>query len=340
MLVVGWQIMGTSSPNNTGPRDVAFAHHFQALLRRLDLTPRRIAVIYLVFGLTALYVSDVLFVQLFDDPFLQRVQGVKGFVEVLLTTGLIFGLTTGGRAPLEAETDRLQRQREELQVLHRVMRHNLRNDLNTIQGYAELIHDDTEDERRQEWCRAVMESVSKLLHYTEQANRIRQISDRSNGRQTELDLAETIPRIIETNTKASDAGSVTVDLPDEARVEANHMLDVAIDELVTNAIKHNDDETPEVAITVEQAHGPLATTLVIVEDNGPGLSTNTLEVFEQAKEEPLLHMNGMGLWLVYWTVTESNGSMEIESSDDGTRITLTVPSAMEMSTASMAQAFG
>ena len=54
------------------------------------LTPARIAGLYVLFGFTALLVSDVLLNRFVGEPLLSTLQGIKGGVEILLTAGFIF----------------------------------------------------------------------------------------------------------------------------------------------------------------------------------------------------------------------------------------------------------
>lgn len=328
--------MGPGSGHNLD-NNVGLTHHFQTALRRFELTPPRVTILYLLIGFSALYGSDVLLVKYFEDPLLSRLQGIKGAGEVVLTAGFIFGITRGSRAPLELETDRLERQREELEVLHRILRHNLRNDLNVICGYTELLQEHTTNEELRMWCDDIIDNVNDLLDYTEKANLVREIS---NKQVSKIDLATTIPRVIENNQHLTKADEVSVSLPDHARVEANHMLDVAIDELLTNAVEHNDPADVSVSLTVDPATAPISTTQIVIEDDGSGIPENELQVLSKRTENALTHMSGLGLWMVHWTVIESNGTMQIDTDDTGTRIVLSVPTAMEIPNESMAKAFG
>jgi signal transduction histidine kinase len=177
------------------------------------------------------------------------------------------------------------------------------------------------------------------MEYTEQAARIQSITEEPNGVVTTVDLAEAVPRIVNENERVSEA-DVSVETPAYAAFEANHMLDIAIDELVSNAIEHNDSSAPELSVSVTRTGGPTGTTRVSITDNGPGIHPKTLEVLEQGREDQLLHMNGMGLWMVYWTTIESGGSLDIETAESGTRVTITLPTALSISGGSMARAFG
>lgn len=332
--------MAISRGYGNNGNNIGVTHHLHTLLREFEFTPLRVAVFYLILGMGALYLSDVLFVVWFADPLLSRIQAIKGMVEVVTTAGLFYVFTTGSRYPLEIETDRLERQREELQVLHRVMRHNLRNDLNVIMGYVDLIKAQPDSPTKDQWCEKILDGVSGLMKYTEKAQQIEDISDPDNPRHARFDLAETIPTVLRDNPHISGAVNLSQDIPDSAPVEANHMLDRAIEELVTNAIQHNDAEQPAVSITVDQQRGPIGETQLLIEDNGPGIHRDTLNVLEESREDPLLHMDGLGLWMVYWTVMASNGRLNIEvGKDRGTRVELTLPKALDLPSGSMAEAF-
>lgn len=79
-----------------------------ALLNRVEITPARITAAYLLFGFAALYLSDVILVQLFADPVLSQLQTLKGGVEVLATGGLIYGLSRWSRSQVETRENRLR----------------------------------------------------------------------------------------------------------------------------------------------------------------------------------------------------------------------------------------
>lgn len=320
-------------------RFAGLAHHLQSVLTDIELTPFWVTFVYVIFGLGALYLSDVLFVHWFSEPLLSRVQAFKGIVEVGLTAGIIYVLMRGSQYPMQHETEMLRRQREELQVLHRVLRHNLRNDLNVIMGYVDLLQHNPSSPSAEEWCRNILNGVEGLLDYTNKATQIEEISDPRNGRFSEYNLVEGIPSVVRHHDLITDDVEVAVDLPETAPVEANHMLEPAIDELVTNAIQHNDSEMPRVSITVDPTRGPVGTTQIVIEDNGPGIDDDTLTVLEEAREDSLMHMSGLGLWMVYWTVMESNGHLNIYSGDDGgTRVELTLPKSLDLSPKSIAAA--
>ena len=204
-----------------------------------------------------------------------------------------------------------------------------------------MILDNPDADRRHDWCQQIIAGVQGMLEYTEKARRIHEISGNDGPRHTRFDLTESINTVLADNPLVTNDIQLTTTFPDSASVAANHKLPLAIDELVTNAIEHNDTDEPAVAITVAPDRGPPATTQVIIEDNGPGIHSDTVEVLERAKEDKLLHLSGLGLWMVYWTVMESDGELQIETKENsGSRIVLTLPNAVELPGTSMSDVFG
>lgn len=319
--------------------DIGLRYHLASLIHRFELTPLRVSLLYLVFGITALYVSDVFLVRVLEEPLLSQAQAVKGFLEVVVTAGLIFGLTTGSRVPVQLQNERLERQQEELQVLHRLLRHNLRNNLNTILGYTDLINQRAGNRQREDWYNGIHRCVDRLLHSTEQASMVNKISSHG-GEHAAIDLSTMVPRLVEDHDRVDDTTHVTVDIPNNVEVQAHRMLDVAVEELLTNAIEYNDSAEPEVMISVEPGGGLVSETRIQIEDDGPGLPDHAVTVLEQTQEDRLVHLEGLGLWMAHWIAVESHGQLDVETGDWGTRVTLTVPSAFEMPTMAPEMATG
>lgn len=296
-------------------------------LDKWTLTPLRITLIYLVMGFAALYFSDVYLVQRFGDPLLSQLQAVKGVLEVVLTGALILGLTGAKTAQLERTRAKIERQNEELHVLHRVLRHNLRNDLTVVIGISEELIRELEGPGADRQTEMMMETATRMLRYTEQASRIRRVTARKDH-QSELDLAEEIPAILERIPIVEAGVDVRTQLPATAPVKVNHMFGEAVEELVRNAIEHNDSPEPRVEVTVDRTAGPIHLVEICVSDNGSGIPDKVVSVLKESEVDQLSHLQGMGLWFVHWVVAESDGHMIVdENADGGALVRVRVPTA-------------
>ena len=132
-----------------------------------------------------------------------------------------------------------------------------------------------------------------------------------------VDASTVVERVSEDLGAVYDAATITVTAPESAPVSVGSMFEVAVENVVENAIVHNDDLEPTVDITVSNGDD---TVTVEVADDGPGIPDHELSVRELPAESALEHSNGLGLWLVDWFVERSGGDLDIETGPDGSRV--------------------
>jgi PAS domain S-box-containing protein len=216
-----------------------------------------------------------------------------------------------------------RRRQQQLQVLYRVLRHNLRNELNVIEGYADLLAESRTSEQESALTE-ISRAVDDLLQISQQARRIERKFTEDPGDQEMHSLDEVVQGALADAAIPEDG--LTTSIP-ETSLTTNMELQTAIQELVVNAFKHNDAEEPSVSVSMETEsyrNTPYGT--VIVRDNGPGIPSNEREVLREGEESPLLHGNGLGLWLVNWVVSELGGTIDIQDANPrGSLVTVTVP---------------
>jgi signal transduction histidine kinase len=98
----------------------------------------------------------------------------------------------------------------------------------------------------------------------------------------------------------------------------------AIEELLTNAIIHNPDDSPEATITVVETS---ETVRIEIADTGPRIPAMEQDVLLGNKQRtPLDHGSGLGLWFVQMLVSRSGGSIRFETnSPTGNIVILELP---------------
>ena len=211
----------------------------------------------------------------------------------------------------------LTRQTNLAVVLNRVLRHNLRNNMSVIRGYTQLMADKLDDETVADIS---LRNIDRLIDLGEKAGELDRIiagteeSVRTDVHALARDLADEIQR---DNPRAS------ISVRSDGRITADLLpsFERAIRELIKNAVKHG-GTAPAVTITVTRVPNAVE---ISVSDDGPGLAQHEIDVFEAGSETPLTHGSGLGLWLVYWIVTNHDGSIDATAGDDGTTVTVTVP---------------
>ncbi|WP_167879972.1 sensor histidine kinase [Halorhabdus rudnickae] len=315
------------SRDNTSRLERRVPSNLTELLARWELTPGRIAAVYLLFGFVGLYVSDVIFVRVFTEPLASQVQAAKGGLEVVVTAGFVYAISVASSRQHQQTNEQLQRRNEELHVLHRVLRHNLRNDLNVIEGHAEYVEATLENDALADTCGTITRKTEAIISYIERAGQIRRLSE--NQSLETFDLARIVPMIVRRHDKLTDNVTVTVDVPDAAPVAANHMLSAALEELLTNAVVHADSDTPTVSIRVSTSDAPRGMTCIEVTDDGPGIPEDVRRIIEFDERDQLAHLSGLGLWFVHWTVTDVGGSVSFDVDENGSSVRVLVPTATD-----------
>ena len=264
------------------------------------------------------------------------VGGVISEVSVVLLTqasvGGLVGFLIGvydvklqvSRERLATEHEMATRLSRRLNVLNRVLRHDIRNKVNVIRGNADLVAAGTGE----------TETAAETIR--QQADRMFQLSEYARELQAVLDQEEINTEVIDVGTTIAakamrlgrDHGYVTIhqDVAEEAWADVSPFVDSAIENLLANAVEHNDDSTSPTVWVDVAVEGDVVT--VRIADDGPGIPAEEVAVLQRGRETSLEHTSGLGLWLVHWIVTESGGSVSFEEREpEGSVVELVLPRA-------------
>ena len=223
----------------------------------------------------------------------------------------------GGFAVYTDLTEITQTERR-LQVMNRVLRHNLRNKATSIVGSTtELLaefDDQTADRTR---VAAMLEASSEdLMTLTEEAADIHRVLE-SPETDVVVDCVPIVRDVVGEHRQRSPRARIETDLPASMNVAAGTHLKGAVDSLVDNAIEHNPADEPRVHVRVTAADADGWTTLC-VEDDGPQIPAGERRILTgDAEITQKRHSAGLGLWLVKWTVESFGGDLSFATSDLG-----------------------
>lgn len=254
----------------------------------------------------------------------QRTQGVTIAHPALLVLnlglggglhGLLFGHLYGR---LRIYRHREQARKQRLQVLTRVLRHNIRNQINVAQGNIEMVLDDVPASATDR-LRTALDALNRLSSSAELARTTQKTF--STATPSEYDL------IKETEQAVADASeeypetkiTLSTSVP-KLQVTAIDGVEEALFELIENACVHG-EEPIEVRVYSSDGHG-----IFEVEDQGSGIPNQELAVIEQGKETQLQHTSGLGLWMTHWVVEGSSGDLSFET-NGGTTVRVALPQA-------------
>jgi PAS domain S-box-containing protein len=219
-------------------------------------------------------------------------------------------------------TDRYRRERQ-LCVMDNLLRHNLRNDMNTVLGHVELIREEAPEVA--ERTAVIRRTGEQLLETAAKQRDIISVLTSTVGRQ-HLDLDGVVIEAVETVQERYPGASIDISLTECGQVVALEPLVLAVVELLENAVGHSESDRPWVGVTVRPGTDRVA---LIVEDDGPPIPDIEAQVLTGSHgRSAIYHSTGLGLWLVYWVVELSDGKITVDAADGGgNRIEVGLPRA-------------
>ncbi|WP_436930647.1 PAS domain S-box protein [Halosimplex halobium] len=214
-------------------------------------------------------------------------------------------------------TDRKRRE-QRLKVFNRILRHNLRNQLDVIQSHAEELADTTTDDHAER----IVAAVDELAGIGRRARDIDRILSKDNTL-ADVDVTQTLRETVETVEPTGSDVSVTTELPEETRLRTDEeTVRMAVESALENAFEH---AASTVAVAVEDRPDEC---VITVADDGPGIPEDELMPIEAQTETRLQHGRGLGLWQLRWCVDNLNGALSFET-EAGTTVRITVPGRRE-----------
>lgn len=218
-----------------------------------------------------------------------------------------------------------QKRRDRLiEVLDRVLRHNIRNDMNAVIGFSGVIADRTNGETA-EMAMRVKETALDLVSLSDT------VRDFESGvvDTTQLkscDIRSVVSAVVEDIQADYPDTEFTVEADESltvksTRVMANSQLELALSELGDNAARHGGPTVRYEVTTTDDDR-----IAVNIRDSGPGLPTTERKVLEAGRETSLEHGSGLGLWMVHSIITSLGGTVTA-SVNDGTTVSITLPPA-------------
>lgn len=207
----------------------------------------------------------------------------------------------------------LEEQNERLQLLNRIVRHDIRNDMQLVQGMSDLL-DDVEkgDTPHLETIRSRTEHVIEL---TDLMGELMDALVTESGSEREpTNLSFVLEREIRAARSSYPEATIRTrgNVP-LVEVLANDMLRSVFRNLLTNAVRHHDGDEPTVEVSAELEDDWV---LVKVADDGPGIDPERRDViFGKGEKGVDSEGTGLGLYLVYTLVDHYGGSVWIDDND-------------------------
>ncbi|XGI84442.1 ATP-binding protein [Halorutilales archaeon Cl-col2-1] len=213
---------------------------------------------------------------------------------------------------LRAE-ERIENERDELALLNRIVRHDIRNDMNLVLGWGDMLRDHVDDEG-EEYLETVLSTSEHVVDLTKTA---RDFVD-AIEKEEEIDLrpvslTSVLKETVESRRQTYDEAEFESGEIPKVEVRANDLLSTVFRNLLNNAVQHNDKETPRVEVSAEEKDVEV---VVSVADNGLGVpDTQKESIFGRGEKGLESEGTGIGLYLVDTLVDEYGGDVWVEDNE-------------------------
>lgn len=226
-----------------------------------------------------------------------------------------------GHVVLLRDVTETERRRQRLQVLQRLLRHNIRNEMTVVQGYASILGN--ADGSDPEMAERIESSAEDLLSIAEKIRRIESSLDET-GPTREAAVGTVLEDLLDSIASEHDTVDIEVAVDPALTVETDWtILEDVVRELVENAIEHHDGEHSSVVVVGEREG---ARAVLRVRDDGPGIPEQERTAVTTGRETPLEHASGLGLWMVAWGVQRLGGRLSFGDNEPrGSVVTVSIP---------------
>jgi len=224
-----------------------------------------------------------------------------------------------------------ERYRTQAALLSRVLRHNLRNEMNVVMGHLGMIETSADDPKIETNAEASLEKCQELIEVSEQTRKLSDILDTERARfSRQTDLVSVVETVVDRIEAEYPRATINTELPDSAPVQASDNIGWAVENIVENAIVHADRESPTVDIriteeTVTEDGISSEWRTVRVADDGPGIPRTEVEVLrDDTKRTSTEHGSGLGLWIALQLVRIFDGKLHVDRnpSEHSTEVSL------------------
>jgi len=239
-----------------------------------------------------------------------------------------------------------ERRRQQLEVLNRILRHNLRNDAGVVAGYALGEKAGTVESLLSDAARepiAVDEAIESVVGDARERNpdaTIELVIGDGEGATTTDGAGESPDAAAESGGDPVGA-SPAIGWTAALRLDALHAV---VENIVENALEHHDGEGvervdggPWVRVTLRREsvdgaaddageHGTGDRLVLTIADDGPGIPDHEVNAVESGRETALEHGSGIGMWVVEWGAGAMDADVDYEDrAPRGTLVTVRIP---------------
>ncbi|MFD1585567.1 histidine kinase N-terminal 7TM domain-containing protein [Halorientalis brevis] len=225
------------------------------------------------------------------------------------------GAAHGGRLFVFRDVTERKRREDELAILNRIVRHDIRNDMSVIDGRGALLEEYVE-EGGQEHLQKIRKSSQHVVELTDNVGTLMEsIASEQTMEVEPTALSAVLETQLDRARMRHDAAEFVVEgaIPQNSLVTANEMLSSVFTNLFNNAVNHNDSDACRVTVSVTETP---ASVRVEVADDGPGIPDEKKDdIFGRGAKGLDSSGTGVGLYLVDTLIDHYGGTITVRDNE-------------------------
>ncbi|MFB6091017.1 MAG: histidine kinase N-terminal 7TM domain-containing protein [Halobellus sp.] len=209
------------------------------------------------------------------------------------------------------------RYEQRLEVANRILRHNLRNDMNVVRGYADIVASGSTDDAESA-AASILSRTDDLLTVSDKARKVSELEDTHSRSPTIHDVSEIVASAVRRGARSHPEVDIDFDGDTHARAALTdaYSIATATEELIELLVAQADSRELRIRVSVASDEADDAVEVRFA-SSGDGIPAVERRALDAGSETPLQHAEGLGLWLAYWCVIENGGDLRFPDGPDG-----------------------
>jgi PAS domain S-box-containing protein len=219
-------------------------------------------------------------------------------------------------------TDR-EEKRKRMGMVQRVMRHNIRNDLTKVRGWAQIMSEEPDADTRLDHLSQIEDTLDEWEKITQDMERLRDIetSTEKDGRVIKAHSA--IRSAISRCRNEYPSVEITQTSINSENVWISGIVEEAVKKLIMTMIDQPSGEESQLNLSLSKPNEGWVAIEVV--DTGNRMNQQEGEILSTGEETALVHAQGTGIWVIRTLIKEAGGNISVQVTDTETKVAFRVP---------------
>jgi len=226
----------------------------------------------------------------------------------------------------EKQEQELRRRTEQLEFFNSVLGHDVQNGMDVIRRNAQILKSGLQGDERDR-AETIVDWSNDMIDLSKRVRRMLNVVTGTDERSyTPVDLTALLDEQADTIEGMGESVSMDISAEGTVAVLADEMLATVLNNILTNAVEHNDTDAPQISVDLTE-HDQIVE--IKIADNGPGIPESDRErILARGEKGAPSSGSGFGLYFVDIMIESYGGTLSISDNEPrGTIFTIELPAA-------------